>query len=74
LNDSQFDNPVRLDNLEQYVLCSGITREEMITFARSLRGRHLSNGDTIQLLAKPFDVPDENPTLYSKSPFSITFG
>jgi hypothetical protein len=74
LNDSQFDNAARLDNPDQYVLCSGIIREDIITFARSLRGRNLSNGETIQRLAKPFGVPEESPTLYSKVSFSLTFG
>jgi hypothetical protein len=74
LNDSQFDNAAFLDNPEQYVLCSGIIRENMITLARSLGGHNLSNGDGIQLLAKPFRVPGENPTLYSKVTFSLTFG
>jgi hypothetical protein len=74
LNDSQFDNAAGLDNPEQYVLCSGIIGENMITFARSLRGHNLSSGDMIQLLDKPFGLPEENHTLYSKVTFSMTFG
>jgi hypothetical protein len=74
LNDSQFDNPACLDNPEQHLLCSGMSRENMITFTRSLCERNLSNGDTVRLLAKPFGVPEENPISYSKATCSITFG
>jgi hypothetical protein len=46
----------------------------MITFTRSLRERNLSNSDIIQLLAKPFGVPEENPTLDSKVAFAVPVG
>jgi hypothetical protein len=74
LNDSQLHNPAHLDNPEQHALRSGMTRENTITLTRSLRERNLSNSDIIQLLAKPFGVPEENPTLYSNVAFSVPFG
>jgi hypothetical protein len=58
---------------EQHVLTSGIIRDGAMTIARSTRGRSLSNGDSIWLLARLFSAPGASTLTYEVT-FSVAFG
>jgi hypothetical protein len=73
LNKSTETIPTSLYSPEQHVLTSGIVRDNSLTVARSSRGRSLSNGDSVWLLARLFSAEGAT-SITAKVTFSIAFG